>query len=197
VSGSVVVDDLTGSRMAVEHLATLGHERIGFVGLDADTDTAHRRRQGYLDGLSVAGLAYDPSLERVAPATEPGGRDGIAALFASKADPRPTAVFAASLMSALGVRAGVVAAGLRIPEDVSLIAFNDHPIAEHLAPPLTTVRMPNLTMGREAVHMLLAALDGRPVQDLMVGGAPEIVVRSSTAPPRVAAKPAPRAKARA
>ena len=66
---------------------------------------------------------------------------------------------------------------------MSLIAFNDHPIAEHLAPPLTTVRMPNLTMGREAVHMLLAALDGRPVRDLMVDEPPEVIVRASTAAP--------------
>jgi LacI family transcriptional regulator len=196
INGSVVVDDLAGSRMAVEHLAALGHERIGFVGLDADTDTAHRRRQGYLDGLATAGLAYDKVLERAAPPTEPGGQAGIAALLALPAARRPTAVFAASLMSALGVRAGIVAAGLGIPEDVSLIAFNDHPIAEHLAPPLTTVRMPNLTMGREAVHMLLDALDGQPVRDLMIDERPEVVIRASTARPRLSSRPG-RAKAHA
>jgi LacI family transcriptional regulator len=196
VHGSVVVDDLAGSRMAVEHLASLGHERIGFVGLDADTDTAYRRRQGYLDGLAAAGLAYDTALEQEAPPTEPGGRDGVAALLAVGGATRPTAVFAASLMSALGVRAGLAAAGLRIPGDVSLIAFNDHPIAEHLAPPLTTVRMPNLTMGREAVHMLLGALDGHPVRDLMVDEAPQIVVRASTATPLASPQPG-RAEARA
>lgn len=184
VSGSVVVDDLAGSRMAVEHLAALGHERIGFVGLDADTDTAHRRRQGYLDGLAASGRVYDATLEQAVPPTEAGGREGAAALLeATAASGPPTAVFAASLMSALGVRAGIVAGGLRIPDDMSLIAFNDHPIAEHLAPPLSTVRMPNLTMGREAVHMLLAALDGRPVRDLMVEEPPEVIVRASTAAP--------------
>ena len=196
ISGSVVVDDLAGSRMAVEHLAALGHERIGFVGLEADTDTAHRRRQGYLDGLTAAGLPYDAALEQAAPPTEPGGRDGVTALLAAGGENHPTAVFAASLMSALGVRAGLAAAGLRIPEHVSLIAFNDHPIADHLAPPLTTVRMPNLTMGREAVHMLLDALDGRPVRDLVVDEAPEIVIRASTAKPMAARRHA-RAKARA
>jgi LacI family transcriptional regulator len=196
VHGSVVVDDLAGSRMAVEHLASLGHERIGFVGLDADTDTAHRRRQGYLDGLTASGLPYDAALERPAPPTEPGGRDGIAALLGVDPAARPTSVFAASLMSALGVRAGLAARGLRIPDDVSLIAFNDHAIAEHLAPPLTTVRMPNLKMGREAVQMLLGALEGRPVRDLMVDEAPEIVVRASTARPP-AVHSAPRTEARA
>jgi LacI family transcriptional regulator len=98
-------------------------------------------------------------------------------------------VFAASLMSALGIRAGIVAAGLRIPQDMSLIAFNDHPIADHLAPPLTTVRMPNLTMGRVAVRMLLEALEGEPVRDLMIDEAPEVIIRASTARPPVGSTP--------
>ncbi|CAN5655158.1 LacI family DNA-binding transcriptional regulator [soil metagenome] len=180
VSGSVVVDDQRGSRMAVEHLVDIGHRRIGFIGLDAETDTAQRRHRGYLDGLAAGGLAHDPSIEQAAPPTVEGGQEGVARLL-SEAGERPTGVVAASLMSALGVRAGLAAAGLRIPGDVSLIAFNDHPIAEHLAPPLTTVRMPNLRMGREAVGMLLGALEGRPVRDLMVDDAPEVVVRASTA----------------
>jgi LacI family transcriptional regulator len=184
ISGSVVVDDQLGSRLAVEHLASLGHRRIGYIGLDADTDTARRRRQGYHDGLAAAREHPDRSLEAAAPPTVDGGRDGLARLLAqSRPSHRPTAVFVASLMSALGVRSGLVAAGLRIPEDVSLIAFNDHPIAEHLAPPLSTVRMPNLRMGREAVAMLLGAIDGGPVRDLMIEDRPEVVVRASTAPP--------------
>ena len=113
-----------------------------------------------------------------------GGQEGLVRLLAtSQREERPSAIFVASLMSALGARAGLREAGLRIPRDVSLIAFNDHPIAEHLGPPLTTVRMPNLRMGREAVHMLLGALDEKPVRDLMIYEAPRIVVRASTAAP--------------
>lgn len=179
VSGSVVVDDQRGSRMAVDHLVALGHRRIGFIGLDAETDTAQRRRRGYLEGLAAAGIAPDPRLEQAAPPTVEGGQEGIGRLLAGAGE-RPTGLVVASLMSALGVRAGLAAAALRIPADISLIAFNDHPIAEHLAPPLTTVRMPNLRMGREAVGMLLGALEGRPVRDLMVDDAPEVVVRAST-----------------
>ena len=77
--------------MAVEHLASLGHERIGFVGLDADTDTAHRRRRGYLDGLAAAGLPYDAGLEQAAPPTEPGGRAGASALLAASRAAAPSA----------------------------------------------------------------------------------------------------------
>ena len=66
---------------------------------------------------------------------------------------------------------------------MSLITFNDHPFAQHTAPPLTTVRMPNFRMGQEAVGMLLGALAGVPVSDLVIDDAPELVIRSSTGPP--------------
>lgn len=183
ISGSVVVDDQAGGRMAVEHLAGLGHTRIGYLGLAADTDTAHRRRDGYLEGLASASGGRLPSLEEGTPPTVEGGLEGIGRLLDRTLDDPPTAVFVASLMSALGVRAGLVGRGLRIPEDVSLIAFNDHPIAEHLAPPLTTVRMPNLEMGEQAVRMLEGAIKGLPVGDVMISHAPRVIVRGSTAPP--------------
>jgi len=183
ISGSVVVDDRLGSRLAIDHLTGLGHQRIGYIGLDADTDTAQRRRRGYLDGLAAAGLRQMARLETSGPPTVQGGYEAIERILARPGASGPTAVFVASLMSALGVRAGLVEHGRHIPDDVSLIAFNDHPIAEHMAPALTTVRMPNLAMGEEAVRMLLGALEGRPASDLMIDEAPEVVVRASTAAP--------------
>jgi LacI family transcriptional regulator len=183
ISGSVVVDDQRGSRMAVDHLVALGHERIAYVGLGLETDTARRRRQGYLDGLRSMGASRAAPLEERAPPTVEGGHDAIAPLLRRTRRRPPTAVFVASLMSALGVRSGLLERGLRIPGDVSLIAFNDHPLAEHLAPPLTAVRMPNLEMGQEAVRMLVGAIGGRPVQDVMIATRPQVVVRASTAPP--------------
>lgn len=181
ISGSVVVDDLRGSRMAVEHLASLGHQRIAFIGLDGDFDTAQRRRQGYRDAMADVRLTTEDHHEQAEPPTVEGGREGIERLLAADSDSLPTAIFVASLMSSLGVRAGLMAHGLRIPEDVSLIAFNDHPIAEHLDPALTTVRMPNLEMGQMAVQLLLKAIDGQPVGDVMVDLAPRIIERASTA----------------
>ena len=86
-----------------------------------------------------------------------GGRPGPAGVGAPGA---PTAYSAASLMSAIGALAAIRGAGLEVPGQVSLIAFNDHPFAQHTAPPLTTVRMPNFRMGQEAVRMLLGALAG-------------------------------------
>ena len=194
IHGSVVVDDERGSSMAVNHLVGLGHRHIGYVGLDADTDTAQRRRQGYLDGLERAGLTAQDDLIEAAPPTVEGGRAGIVRLLEGRdRGQMPTAVFVASLMAALGVNSGLRASGLRIPQDASLIAFNDHPVAEHLAPALTTVRMPSLAMGREWRAPLLAAIDGQPVEDVMIEDDPEsssVLLRPL--PPKPRARPGSR-----
>ncbi len=183
VHGSVVVDDEAGSMQAVRHLIELGHRRIGFVGLEADTDTARRRERGYRRAMEVRHRAIRREWVVTAPPTEDGGHDAIGRLLAETSADRPTAVFAASLLGAMGVLAGMREAGLAIPLDMSLIAFNDHPLAAHMAPPLTTIRMPNLRMGQEAVRMLLRAVEGESVQDRMIEDTPELVVRASTGPP--------------
>jgi DNA-binding LacI/PurR family transcriptional regulator len=183
VHGSVVVDDESGSVMAVQHLIGLGHRRIGLVGLEAETDTARRREEGYRRAMGDGARTIDEAWLAKAPPNEAGGREAIARLLLVRSDRRPTAIFAASLLGAIGVLAGVREAGFAVPGDISLIAFNDHPLAAHLSPPLTTIRMPNHRMGTEAVRMLLDAVDGKPVHDLMVDDKPEIVIRASTASP--------------
>lgn len=181
--GSVVVDDELGSQMAVRHLIDLGHRRIALVGLEAETDTALRREQGYRKAMAAAHLEVDEAWVAKAPPNEAGGREAIAHLLDVRSEVRPTAVFAASLLGAIGVLAGIREGGFAVPVDISLIAFNDHPIAAHLSPPLTTIRMPNHRMGIEAVRMLLDAVEGKPVHDLMIDDRPEIVIRMSTAAP--------------
>jgi LacI family transcriptional regulator len=181
VHGSVVVDDEGGSLLAVEHLAGLGHRRIGYLGLEAETDTARRRERGFRTAMMEAGLRVHPRWIGASSTTEEGGRRGVEQLLDT--DAPPTAVFVASLMSAIGALAGLRDAGRDVPGDVSLVAFNDHPLAAHTAPPLTTVRMPNYRMGQEAVRMLLTELDGSAVGDLMISDAPELIVRASTGPP--------------
>jgi LacI family transcriptional regulator len=181
VHGSVVVDDEGGSRLAVEHLVRLGHRRIGYLGLEAETDTARRRERGYRGAMEEAGLRVDPRWIGSDAPTEEGGHRGVEQLLAG--DGPPTALFVASLMSAIGGLAALRDADRDVPGDVSLVAFNDHPLAAHTAPPLTAVRMPNYRMGKEAVRMLLTELDGSPVGDVMIGDAPELIVRASTGPP--------------
>lgn len=183
IHGSVVVNDEVGSIKAVRHLIELGHQRIAFVGLDADTDTARRRERGYRRAMEQGGLEVANAWVVKAPPTEEGGRDAIARLLAVPSNDRPTGIFAASLLEAMGVLAGIREAELQIPGDISLIAFNDHPLAAHMSPPLTTVRMANFRMGHEAVRMLLGAVDGEPVEDRMIQDEPVVVVRASTGPP--------------
>jgi len=182
VHGSVVVDDERGSRLAVEHLLALGHRRVGFLGIDADTDTARRRLAGYETAMAAALLAIEPGWIAAGPPTEEGGRRAVREVLAATGTP-PTGYFVASLMSAIGALAELTSQGHRIPTDASIVAFNDHPFAAHTAPPLTTVRMPNVRMGAEAVGMLLAAMAGEPVRDLVIDDPPELIVRASTAPP--------------
>jgi len=184
VHGSVVVDDVRGSAVAVEHLVRLGHRRIGLIGLAADTDTARRREAGYRQAMTAADLAIDERWVEAGPPTVEGGRAALYRLLAASRSARPTGIVVASLMSAVGVLSALRDSGRHVPDDISIVAFNDHPFADHTAPPLTTVRMPNLRMGQEAVRMLLHALDGVPVGDLVVPDAPELVARESTAPPR-------------
>jgi LacI family transcriptional regulator len=182
--GSVVVDDERGSRAAVEHLVGLGHRRIGYLGLDADTDTARRLLSGYGSSMARAGIRIDPRWLAAGPPTERGGRAAVQAVLRATAGDPPTALFVANLMSALGALAALTDAGLSVPRDVSLVTFNDHPFAAHTAPSLTTIRMPNFRMGQEAVRMLLGAFAGEAVRDVLLDEAPEVVVRGSTGAPR-------------
>lgn len=183
VHGSVVVDDEAGSGLALRHLIALGHERIGCVGLAADTDTARRRERGYRRAMEQAGYPIQAGWIVNAAPTEAGGRGAVPPLIRLPPGLRPTALFSASLLGAIGVLAGLREAGVSVPAAMSLIAFNDHPLAAHLSPPLTTIRMANFEMGEAAVDMLLAAVEGRPVHDQMLDRPPEIVIRASTAPP--------------
>lgn len=183
VHGSVVVDDVRGSATAVEHLVRLGHRRIGSIGLAADTDTARRRDAGYRESMAAAGLSVNERWVEAGPPTVEGGRAALYRLLAASKGDRPTGIVVASLMSAIGVLSALRDSGRRVPDDYSIVAFNDHPFANFTAPALTTVRMPNSRMGQQAVRMLLDALDGVPVRDLVVDDPPMLVLRESTAPP--------------
>lgn len=191
IHGSVVVDDERGSDLAVAHLAALGHTRIGYVGIAADTDTARRRERGYREAMARAGLDVRETWLGVGTPTIAGGRLATRSLLERASADRPTGLFTASLLGAIGVLAELRDAGMAVPADISVIAFNDHELAEHLDPPLTTVRMPNFRMGEEAVRLLLEAIDGEAGRDEMIDDAPQVIVRRSTAAPGPDAPPAP------
>ena len=177
---SVTVDDEAGGALATSHLLSLGHRVIGHVAGPQNADTARRRLRGYRQALASADVEGRPELVCETSFDEAGGH--VAANRLLRLRPRPTALFVANVRAAIGAMAAVRRAGLRIPDDVSIVGFHDAPFAGFLDPPLTTVRMPLHEMGRQAVDSLLSLLGGAEVEDSMVATPPELIVRDSTAP---------------
>jgi LacI family transcriptional regulator len=175
----LVLNDERAAGMAVEHLASLGHERIAHLAGPTDADTAERRRQGYRHSMRELGLSIR-GLEVRGDYTPEGGRRAMADLLARR--PRPTAVFVANVAAAIGALAGAQDAGVRVPSELSVIAVHDLPLVEYLAPPLTTLRMPLEALGRRGIELLATTPVDEPVEEVLEGDI-ELVVRASTAPP--------------
>lgn len=182
---AVVPDDEAGGHDATALLTAAGHRRIGFVN-DAHDVPAHTLRlAGYQRALDEAGLAFDPDLvvETDDPITPVGGRTVVGALLDLPAP--PTAVFCFNDRMASGVYQALRARGLVVPDDVSVVGFDDQEaLAEGLDPPLTTMVLPHEAMGRWAVHRLLDLLDGAGPPTPLVHREPcPPVLRASHAPP--------------
>jgi LacI family transcriptional regulator len=177
----VSTDTLTGARMAVTHLAALGHRRIGFIGGQISLGVALGRLAGYRQGLAEANLPAELNLVREGSLDEESGRRETQALL-RLANP-PTAIFCVNDRTALGAMAEIVDQGLRIPEDISIVGFDDIPLAALVHPGLTTVRQPTNELGRLAATFLLdrIAHPGAPHQKSVLPC--HIVVRQSSGPP--------------
>ncbi len=179
---SVGATNWAGGMTATTHLVEQGHRRIAHVGGPSRLLCSRARLDGYRAGLESAGLQVDPDLVREGDFRQASGlREGQALL---DLDDPPTAVFAASDQMALGVYEAVRRRGLRVPEDLSVVGFDDLDMATWASPPLTTVRQPLAEMGATAARTLLDLADGREVPHPRVELATVLVVRSSTAPPR-------------
>ncbi len=180
--GSVVLDDAAGARLAVEHLAALGHARIAFVGGLPTTDTAARREAGFREAMDVAGLAVPPEYVTALGYEPLRGRQALAQLMALP-EP-PTAIVVANVNAALGALLEARVLGLSIPDALSIVAIHDAWPAENSWPPLTTVRMPLYELGREAMSAIVERVAGGEQSDHTVRDpSPELIIRESTAPP--------------
>ena len=177
-----------GGVSATEHLTRLGHRRIGFIAGRPGLWCSRARLDGYRAGLEAVGLAVDQDLVVQGDFDYASGFEGASRLL-SLPD-RPTAVFAASDQMALGVYEAARQRGLLVPEDLSVVGFDDLPQACWSSPPLTTVRQPLSEMGMLAVRTVLRLLNDEHLESTKVELATEVVVRDSTAPPRAAAPPA-------
>lgn len=180
----VIIDDITGGRLATQHLLGLGHRRIGYISDPLESPfrftASYDRYQGYRQALAEAQVEFEPTLHMWA---EHGRLQAKALARAMLSQPnRPTAIFAASDTQALGIMEAARDLNLRVPQDLSVVGYDDIELAEYLN--LTTVRQMLFESGRRGVNMLLHLLENEPGAEPKCDLLPvELVVRGTTAPP--------------
>lgn len=177
---SVDVDNVAGARGAVEHLIALGHRRIACVTNARLTYTsAQERLAGYRAALETAAIAYDEALVAEGSFDAASGERATSELLARTAF---SAMFVASDVLTLGAFGALRGASRHVPRDVSIVGFDDIPLAAYFDPPLTTVRLPAFELGQAAGRALLDRIAGRAVPQRTLLPT-ELIVRGSTAPP--------------
>jgi LacI family transcriptional regulator len=175
----VVADNTAGAKMAVHHLISLGHTRIAHIAGFLYTDTGIERVEGYRKELNLADIPFNSDYMIEAGYTEPEGYKAMNKLLLLP--DRPTAVFAANDLLAMGAILAINKKGLKVPEDVSIVGFDGIWLVERITPALTTVKIPLNEMGYLAMNMLFHKMKGLPVEQERIVLQPSLVVRSSTA----------------
>src|SRR5919201_329545 len=170
-----------GATLATRHLLSMGHRRIAAITGPSGWMASEERRRGYHAALVDAGVMPDPALDLEANFLLAGGLEAAARLL-DLAD-RPTAILAFNDNLAIGALQAAHARGLRVPEDVSIVGFDDTLEAALVTPALTTVRQPLAEMGRMAVSLLTRLIENQRFEALHVELATRLVVRKSTGPP--------------
>ena len=179
---AVTVDDAFGIRLAVEHIAQLGHKHVGHVSGPQNLSTGHRRYLGFVEAMTDAGLEVQTKHVRFSNSfTETEGARVCAELL--DAAPDLTAIVAANDLLALGCYDMLEERGVRCPEDISIVGFNDMPFVDRLRPPLTTVRVPQREIGTVAADLMLQRLSDEVDGESQILLEPTLVLRGSTAPP--------------
>jgi DNA-binding LacI/PurR family transcriptional regulator len=177
---SVTNDDRAGAEVAVEHCVSLGHRRIAHID-GGHGAGAPARRHGYEAAMKRLGLGDLVSVVS-GTYTEEGGHTGCLLLLAQK--PRPTAIFAANDLAAIGALNAIEESGLKVPDDISLVGYDNTSLAALRHISLTTIHQPRLEMGQLALSTLLERIDQDREEPRRVVLSPSLVVRASTAPPR-------------
>jgi len=173
---AVVPDDRAGMRLAIEHLASLGHRRIGHLGGPQNVSTGLWRLQGFREAMAHAGLDAD-AVAIAESYTRDAGEKAASRLIA---DHRLTAIAAANDLLALGAYRALAAAGLLCPRDLSIVGFNDMPLIDMVDPPLTSIHINSDELGRRAGLSIVAVIEGRGVVRSFNLVPPTLVSRAST-----------------
>lgn len=199
-SGHATVDaeNSGGAMLATEYLIDLGHRRIAFLGGREDLESSRLREEGFRAAMAAAGLEVDPRYLRVGGYKRETADQPAHELLALP--DRPTAVFAANDLMAIATIDAAADMGLRVPEDLSVVGFDDVPEAGYLIPSLTTVRPDFDAVAKEALDLLLAQVGGHDVGDPQRTIAPTLVPRDSVRPPSgrdQAGAPSPRSRSQA
>jgi len=181
---SVSGDAFHGMHLAVRHLAGLGHRRIALVNGPSETYTSVERRGGYLTGLLDAGLPTDPALIRWK-----DGYDGFSASAGQQSTAalldlpeRPTAIIFANDALAVGGQGICQQRGLRVPDDISIMGYDDNPIATATTPHLTSIRVDRIAWGARAIHRLIDTIEGQAQGAERLLMPVQLIVRDSTGP---------------
>ncbi len=175
----VAMDYANGIRQAVDHVVQLGHRRIAFISGPLGLHSARTRRDAFVERLRHHSIPLDKKLLREGTHTADGGQHAMEALL--RTPRRPTAVVCSNDWTAIGALHAIDAAGLRVPEDVSLVGFDDTPIASYSRPPLTTVRMSAAEIGATACNALFKLIDDKEHEGALLRIPTQLVVRASTA----------------
>ncbi|MEM1505615.1 LacI family DNA-binding transcriptional regulator [Domibacillus sp. 8LH] len=177
---TVLVDDYLGGYEATNHLISLGHQKIAMITEDTTFSTLQARVNGYKKALEEAGLSYDENLVLTNNTSLEEGKKSMLSLL-KKASP-PTAVFASTESLAIGAVQGAHELNLNVPDEVSIIGFDDTVLSTICEPPLTTVAQPIEEMGEKAVELLIEEIEKNKASKQRVMLSPKLIVRKSTAP---------------
>ncbi len=180
---SVLVDSRGGARRAVEHLLSFGHRRVGLVSGPLDTTPGRERYDGFVEALDAAGVSVDPALVQAGDFKADGGYQATLCLLGSPAD--VTAIFSANNLMTVGVLRALHHIGVRVPDEVSVIGFDDLELAELMSPPLSVVERPSVEQGVLAMRLLRNRIEDkgpRRAQHIVMDT--KLLARGSCAPPQ-------------
>ena len=183
-TSQIIFDDAGAVDLALEHLFSLGHKKIGFLGGELSSPTGARRLAGFVSGMKREKLEVNPEWVTRIGYTGVDGRKAVSQIL--NQPNRPTALIVANANAALGALAQIHTSGLRVPEEISLVSIHDIWFADATWPPITAVKMPNYEMGKVAIGMLLKQMETGVIEKhILIDPPNQLVVRSSTGKPPI------------